>query len=164
MGSPIRHTDSLGLMVDVVYDKGTGMVTVTDRDTGKSATANAFSGDAEMNYSPAPNGEYYLSWFPWLKPCYYALVFKDDRIDDYITGSTSNYPGGGEMGNIRFHSGYASHGCLTVPGDCSNSPEWKAIEDLIKATTKGPGITIGGQKYPNYGDVTIKGEGYGSRP
>ena len=67
------------------------------------------------------------------------------------------------MSNIRLHSGYASHACVTVPGD-ENSEPWLPIQNMIKGTSLGQPIVIGGQSFPNYGTVQVIGSGFGSVP
>jgi hypothetical protein len=152
-------------MVAAVYNKNTGQVTVTDSDTGKTVSAYAFSG-VEGVYTPAPNGTYTISDFNWgsaAKPNYFAILLRDGRLDDYADGHVSNYDPNKTMAHLRFHSGYASHGCVTVPG-AAESEDWLPIQEMILNTKQGSPVDIDGRKYPNYGTLTVTGSGYGRPP
>jgi uncharacterized protein RhaS with RHS repeats len=163
--NPINFIDSLGLLVTAVYNKDKGVVTVTDNDTAISVSAPAFSG-VKNKFSPAPNGIYTISDFNWgraAKPNYFAILLHDGRLDDYADGHVSNYDPNKTMANLRFHSGYASHGCVTVPGK-ADSKDWLPIQKMILNTNQGKPVIIDGRKYPNYGNLTVTGSGYGKRP
>ena len=127
MANPLHSLDRFGLLVSALYNKSTGMVTVIDNDTRESATVPAFSGNENVDYAPVPNGVYYISKFPWLKACYYALIRFDERIDDFVDGYPSNYDPNETMQNIRFHCRYNSDGCVTAPFD-EESEEWQRVE------------------------------------
>ena len=160
--NPVKYIDPNGLEVTITFDKGTGDVVVTDNDTGESHSTTAFSGGTGR-YAPAPNGDYTVSHFPWLKPGYYSILLDDGRLDDYADGYPSNYDPTETMSNLRFHCGFASHGCVTVEGDCDTSADWKKIDKIIRNTKRGPDITIGGENYPNYGQLKVEGTGFGKR-
>jgi RHS repeat-associated protein len=162
LNNPVNLVDPNGLQVSGVYNKTTGILTIKNLDNGKSLTASTFSGTPGL-YSPAPNGTYFLSDFPWgssAKINYFALVYDDIRLDDYADGHKSNYDPSQTMYGIRLHSGLASHACVTVPSDS----EWLPIQQMILGTSQGAPITIGGQQYPNYGTVRVTGSGFGSVP
>ena len=163
--NPINEIDPLGLLVTAIYNKDTGTATVTDNDTGRSVLAPAFSG-VKNKYSPAPNGTYTISDFNWgraAKPHYFAILLHDGRLDDYADGHVSNYDPNNTMANLRFHSGYASHGCVTVPGE-ADSKDWLPIQEMILNTKQGDPVIIDGKKYPYYGTLTVTGSGYGKKP
>jgi RHS repeat-associated protein len=162
LNNPVNLVDPNGLQVSGVYNKTTGVLTIKDLDNGKSLTASSFSGTPGL-YSPAPNGTYFLSDFPWgssAKINYFALVYDDIRLDDYADGHKSNYDPSQTLSAIRLHSGLASHACVTVPSDS----EWLPIQQMILGTSQGAPITIGGKQYPNYGTIRVTGSGFGSVP
>ncbi len=161
-GNPLKYVDRSGLEVTIDFDKGSGIVSVTDNDTGATHSTTAFSG-GEGTYAAAPNGNYTVSHFPWLKPGYYSILLDDGRLDDFADGYPSNYNPNKTMAHLRFHCGYASHGCVTVEGSCDDSKDWEKIDKIIRNTKRGADITIGGQTFPNYGQMKITGEGYGKR-
>jgi len=163
--SPVMYIDPIGLVVEAVYDKTTGILTVTDADTGKVVSAPAFSGMPEFNFSAAPNGTYTISDFPWGRSAfehYFALLRHDRNLDDTADGFPSNY-GRGDMSNLRLHAGDASHGCVTVPY-APDSSEWSQIQEMLEKTRRGAPITIQKQTYPNFGTLKIIGEDYESLP
>lgn len=148
-------------------------VTVTDPGTGKSVTANAFSGghiDREINSMvspgvgkemPAPPGSYYIVDNPNPKASHgdwYGLLKIDDRIDDYLDDQ------GKPRSGIRFHPGSTSHGCVTVPNlDASDKEKWNQIKEMLNGTKpslidfrKGPHWWNGTGKIKSYGTLTIK--------
>jgi len=158
--NPAKYIDPYGLEVRIVYRRNTGRLTVTDVDTGRMVSAQAFSGDVGF-YEPAPNGQYYVSDFPHLRENYYALVYQDERLNDVLEGVPSNYNPDHDMSNIRLHLGYRSHGCVTVPEE--GAENWAAIQEMIENTSMGEPILFDGGRYPNYGTMTIQGNGYGNR-
>ncbi|MES9969873.1 MAG: RHS repeat-associated core domain-containing protein, partial [Candidatus Thiodiazotropha sp.] len=163
--NPIMYIDPLGLMVEGTYDRTTGILTITNLDNGQTLTAPAFSG-APGQYQPAPNGTYTLTDFPWgsaAQDNYFALLLNDGRLDDYADGYPSNYDPNQTMSNIRLHSGYVSHGCVTVPSD-ADSDTWLQIQEMIQGTSQGDPIVIGEQSFPNYGTIHVIGSGFGSVP
>jgi hypothetical protein len=164
-GNPLAWIDPSGLEVEAIFNKTTGRVTVTDRDTGQTVEAPAFSGQ-EGVYEGAPNGTYFISDFPWGRSAqehYFALVHQDRVLDDVVDGYPSNYLRGEDMSNIRFHSGEVSHGCVTVPG-LPTDPNWRPIQEMLKRTRKGAPLVIHGESFPNYGTLTIIGTGGMRRP
>jgi len=159
------YADPQGLMVTGQYNKDTGQLSITDNDTGQTVIAPAFSGMPSL-YQPSPNGTYTISDFPWGRSGqdnYFALLLNDGRLDDYADGYPSNYDPNRTMSNIRLHSGYQSHACVTVPSDSESNP-WLPIQNLLNNTALGEPIEIGGQSFPNYGTLTVTGSGFGSVP
>jgi len=164
-GAPTSAIDAYGLVVSGVFDRDTGTVTIQDLDTGQTVSAKAFSGTPGV-YQAAPSGTYTISDFPWGRSAqdhYFALLLNDGRLDDYADGYASNYDPTKTMSGIRFHAGYASHACVTVPSADDKDP-WLAIQRLLDNTKKGPPITIGGEKFPNYGTLRVIGSGFGAVP
>lgn len=159
----MSYIDPNGLEVTGTFNSTTGQLTITDNDSGRTATANkAFSGDPSQNYSPAPKRTYSIRDFPWgrsLQDHYFALLRHDERLDDYADGFPSNYQCDRPdqqctMSGLRLHAGFASHGCVTVPGLPDSEP-WASIQDILDNTARGDPIEIGGRSYPNYGTLTI---------
>lgn len=143
------------------FDKTTGRVTVTDNDTGESATAEAFSGTESLGLAPAPDGTYTISDFPWgssLSEDYYAILRQDSNLDDYADGFPSNYDSSKTMGHLRLHLGTASHGCVTVR-PTSGLDGWSGIKSILQNTSLGTPVTIGGQQFPNYGTLSVRTSG-----
>ena len=160
---PIGYRDPTGLQVSAVFNKTTGVLTVTELDTGTTVSAKAFSGTPGLYYT-APNGAYTISDFPWgssAQDHYFAILRHDARLDDYAGGFPSYYDPTKPMGHLRLHAGYASFGCVTVSGS-PDSPEWKPIEKMLMETSRGDPVEIGGRSFPNYGTLEVTGDGYGS--
>lgn len=82
-------------------------------------------------------------------------------MDDFADGFPSNYDPNETMGHLRLHPGSASHGCVTVPYP-STSDEWQSVNKIIQGTKLGDPIIIDGVAYPNYGTLTVTGDGFGS--
>lgn len=170
--NPINFIDPLGLLVTVVFDPNNHTLTITDNDTGKSVTVEAFTGGhvgenctvvpgTSPLEVPVPAGKYLLVDNPnprsgredWL-----GVFKKDDRIDDYFKDGKK------ERSGIRFHKGQVSHGCVTVT-DCQQDADkkWKQIQDMLKDTKKetiefekGPHWWNPTGKCTKYGDITVK--------
>tara|TARA_R110000744_G_C19367278_1_gene562019 strand:- start:1024 stop:2748 length:1725 start_codon:yes stop_codon:yes gene_type:complete len=153
--NPYKYIDPDGREVTAVFNNSTGTLTVTDNDTGKTATASAFSG--QEGYTGAPNGTYTITDFPWgssLQPNYFAIVRHDAIMNDIAEGFQSNYNPDEDMQNLRLHKGSTSHGCVSVP----NSKEWSNVQNLIDNTKKGTPVTISGESFPTFGQLTVTGE------
>jgi hypothetical protein len=161
------------LLVDVVFDRGSGTVTVTDRDNGATASASAFSGngpyandpayEAMKDSGPLPGGNYDILNHP-IKD-WFSLDKADGTRDDYdpIT----------KRGKFRFHSGTASDGCVTVTDDrspldyhgnpngnlapgSSNMGNWDKIRDILNKTTTYPVNDASGRSRPYYGNLHVQ--------
>ncbi len=153
--------DPLGLEVSAIADLSTGTVTVTDNDTGETATAQFFSGGTSKydgnNYQSIPKGEYFINGLT--KNNYYRLTANDSRIDDYIDNSTSNYDPNEKMSSVRFHWGLESHACITV----SNLDEWEKIKSILGKTKRGKMTFADGSVFQKRGTMKVIGEGNGDQ-
>ncbi len=133
---PTSLIDLFGLTVDAVLDTGNKTLTITDKDTGKSTSASAFTGgraDKQCNVSvgppssgeiPVPKGFYLIGPDPKGRNGWYGVFSIDGRIDDYFDDK------GTQRSGIRLHLGTWSQGCVTV---CANQPDAKKKYDEIKA-------------------------------
>jgi uncharacterized protein RhaS with RHS repeats len=150
--NPYKYIDPDGREVTAVFDKSTGTLTVTDNDTGKTASASAFSGQGR--YVGAPNGTYTISDFPWGsagQDNYFAILRNDSFLDDVADGFQSNYNPAEDMQNLRLHEGSVSHGCVSVP----NASEWDGVQQVLDNTKKGDPVKIHGESFPNFGQLKI---------
>lgn len=163
--NPINFSDPYGLLVTGTFDPDTGKVTVTDDDTGETASAIAFSGgtyqDEKGNlyvFDPIPDGEYTITREPRGKhPEWFGLFANDGEVDDR-TRSDGKWRDG-----FRFHKGQVSAGCITVDLAQKNvDKKWKKIRDLIRKTKNQQSIRYGdngkGGKMSirTYGKMTVK--------
>lgn len=163
-GNPLIFIDPLGLEVMVIFDKDKGTVTVTDVDTGQTATAPAFSGFS-AGTDPAPNGTYTITSDPQGKPHYFGLMYHDDKVDDFLDDHL--HPNGEPRNGIRFHPGPVSLGCVTVPSaQRDDSTEgWREIEEILSKTDKGTPFQYNNDgTIANYGTMQIIGSGHGAVP
>ncbi len=138
-----KFLDSYGLLVDAVFNRNCGAITVTDRDTGKSITASAFSGNNNPadegieDVGPIPAGKYEI--LAHHKDGWYRLDAKDEmRLNDVHdpTGRSS----------FRLHQGTISLGCITVPID---DPNWDAMRNILDTTERN-------QFMNKYGELWVK--------
>ena len=143
-------------------------MTVTDIDTKKSITVQAFTGGAALPDGtikssgkapllPAPNGVYFITDNP--NPTkghedWYGLLSNDERMDDY---------GNGRSG-FRLHEGNVSEGCVTVNKYQTDADKkWEELRTLINNTKitqidfiAGPHRWNETKKITQYGFLTIK--------
>jgi len=139
----VNHVDPLGLLVDGTFCMSIGMVTITDRDTGETVSARAFSGNKHSNdpayanatgkdTGPLPAGNYDILDHPSGlvdgKPWYDLDSFPHDKVrDDYDPTS--------KRGKFRLHQGNSSNGCVTVRDDGGeNAEQWDKIHALLQQT------------------------------
>jgi RHS repeat-associated protein len=169
---PISKADFLGLLVTAVLDRKNNTFTVTDNDTKRSVTAQAFTGGhVSSNLTiispglpleiPAPGGVYNIVDNPNSglgKEDWYGLFMQDSRMDDYLDDN------GKERSGVRLHLGGVSHGCVTVNRYSRDAgKKWQEIRDTINSTKKekmkfreGPHFWNGTGETTNYGTLTIK--------
>jgi RHS repeat-associated protein len=176
--SPVNWTDTLGLLVDAIFSLSKGNITVTDRTSGSTATALAFSGNLHSNdpayanasgkdVGPLPFGNYDILNFPpgqvngkdW-----YSLDMADRIRDDYDPIS--------KRGHFRLHLGTASDGCITVTDDRSlldyhgdpninlkpdspNAKNWDMINNILKTTQTYPLPDATGKTRIYYGNLQV---------
>jgi hypothetical protein len=152
--------DPFGLLVDAVYDSKSGVLTVTDRDTGASASAKSFTGlpgfTSDQSGGPLPNGQFTITDEPsgehggnW-----FALFAQDRSLDDktFVNG---NYRDG-----FRLHLGSFSLGCMTVDSREPTGPaDWAAMKSLVDSTSTtdvgyhGANVI---RSIKNYGTLVVK--------
>lgn len=119
-GNPISFADPMGLWVEGTYDQRTGTLNLVDMDTGRSVTADYFSGGPFG--APVPNGVYDIlsqdgrEGFYRLEPV--DPVYGDDRHDR--TGRDQ----------FRLHRPGGSLGCITA----EEQEDWDPVKKLIDAT------------------------------
>ena len=169
---PLNSIDPLGLLVTAVLDTKASTLTVTDDDTKKSVTVQAFTGghvnpDCSIlspgtgNEISAPGGAYNIVDNPNPRlgtGDWYGLFKQDKRMDDYFDDQ------GKQRSGVRLHLGGISHGCVTV-SRCQPDADkkWKEIRDMINNTKKetlkfikGPHWWNGEGETTKYGTITIK--------
>jgi RHS repeat-associated protein len=119
--NPIKWDDTIGLLVDGTYDKSTGKLTITERETGASKTIDVESGGKPFG-DPIPNGKYDILQQE-RKPGEFRLDKQDstpyDDTDD-VTGRT----------HFRLHEPGRTTGCIAA----INQADWKGVHILINCT------------------------------
>ena len=148
--NPINYRDPLGLEVDITFNRKTGDVKVRDRDTGKSATGKAFSGngpyandsrfESMRDKGPLPGGKYDVLDHPMKD--WYSLD-KQDRVRDDYDPTT-------KRSKFRLHEGTGSDGCVTVTSD------WDKINEVIKNTKPSKVKDAFGKQRTKYGDLKVE--------
>lgn len=138
--NPVCYIDPDGRELDATFEVTSyektkdgwtayGTLTVTDRDTNETVSANAYSGgrgrDSDGVSLPIPIGEYEI-----LSPTeigYRLEAVDSNKGNDIIDGTNP------EQGNIRLHKPGAglSYGCIGVATD----GEWKNVEKIISETS-----------------------------
>jgi len=160
LSNPVNHVDASGMLVDMVFNRATGELTVRDRDNGKEMTLGkgcAFTGKAfGMNYDPTPLGRYeilerknrendekHVGWYR-LDP--FDSKPRNDKRDD---------PGEGQgRTQIRLHPGTRSTGCITVKDECRKKyDEMRKIIDGTKTET----VTEENERYGKGNNLTKYG-------
>lgn len=141
--SPTNYTDPTGLLVEGVFDMATGVLTLTDRDTGKTVSVdgyfsgnngyknNSYAEDLE-NGGPLPRGRYEIFYHP--KDGFYRLDLIDksprnDRVDE-----------GAGKGRLQFRLHYPGSSLGCISSDFNNFPKsennWQQIVDILENTNK----------------------------
>jgi RHS repeat-associated protein len=162
---PLMGVDLLGLLVDGTFSMSTGIVTLTDRDTGECVSAKAFSGNEHANdpayanaagkdTGPLPAGSYDILNHPsglvHGDPWYDLDSAPQDKVrDDYDPKS--------KRGKFRLHKGNASNGCVTVTDDGGkNTDQWDKIHALLQKTkTTTVKDAPQGRTRTYYGNMTV---------
>ncbi|MBV8659596.1 MAG: DUF2778 domain-containing protein [Burkholderiales bacterium] len=137
-GNPVSSTDPLGLLVNVTLNTTTGVVTVTDVDTGQSASAHGFTGThdpsaldpAPWREVPIPDGTYWLTQNVGPQTDahadWYSVLAQKPTLDDEFA------PG---RKGARFHQGGFSWGCVTVDKYGNGQLDaWNKMKDIIGRT------------------------------
>jgi len=141
--NPVKYTDPDGREVDAIFEvtsyektmfgwQAKGKLTITDKDTGKTITVNAYSGGkgtASDGVSlPLPLGNYDILEQKE-KEGYFRLEAKDsDYGNDQVEGIDA------KQGLIRLHYDGATYGCLCVELD-KKSDAYSDFIALIKHST-----------------------------
>jgi RHS repeat-associated protein len=122
--TPQNAVDAIGLLVSVIYDKGTGILTVIDLDTQETIVINAESGGKPWGDS-LPEGDYDVleqggrSDFYRLEPI--DSNYGDDKHD--ATGRDK----------FRLHKPGRTIGCIAA----KDENDWKKVKGLIDRTRTG---------------------------
>jgi len=180
--NPIRFIDLDGRLIKATFNMKKGIVTVTDLDTGVTATAFAFSGNGKYwnnpnathlkNKGPLPLGQYEVLNHPTGKQkgkTWFALDKKDGYRDDHDPRT--------KRGQFKLHLGTASDGCITVIDDksdkdyhgnknrfkgifkkynYSNYKKWKKIESIILKTRTKKVKDTSGRYRVFYGNLKVE--------
>jgi hypothetical protein len=112
--------DPVGLEVDATFDVGTGRLTVNDRDTGASASMDAYSGGNPWG-DPIPTGPFDILYHP--NDDFFRLEPDDSKYGD----DTDNASG---RDKFRLHRPGRSVGCITA----KDKQDWEKVRDLIRNT------------------------------
>lgn len=119
--SPSNALDPSGMLVTATYNKSTGQLTVTDSDTGQTATINVESGGKPFG-DPIPSGTYDILE-QQRKPDEFRLDKEDgtpyDDIDD-ATGRT----------HFRLHHPGRTIGCIAA----KDWNGWDSVFNIINKT------------------------------
>jgi RHS repeat-associated protein len=121
-GNPVSFIDPLGLLVTGTYDHATGLLTITDIDTGESAFSWAFSGSESK--LPIPNGVYAILSREG-RDNFFRLEAYDERFGDDHHGPT-----GRRLFRLHHRGSGQSDGCIAA----DNDDGWAAVQSLILAT------------------------------
>lgn len=119
---PVNYTDSTGLLVDIVYDHGTGVLTVMDWDTGQYFVTSAESGGKPWG-DPIPPGQYDILERAG-RPGFFRLDPRDSTPLNDI-----HEPSGRD--NFRLHKPGRTIGCIAA----TNDDEWTRVNNLISNTS-----------------------------
>jgi RHS repeat-associated protein len=158
---PMDKTDPSGMLVDGYLNEAQGLITIIDRDTGKSVSFRGGAGaegiyrnnpalEGKHNLGPAPRGDYeVLNRVPSAKGTApldgkraYALEAKDGKRDD-VEKSTGR-------GAFRFHEG-SSKGCVTT----CDSKSFEKAGHILDATKKETIKDADGVERTVYGEFHI---------
>jgi RHS repeat-associated protein len=119
--NPLRWIDPLGLFVTVSYDGATGVLILTDQDTGDSVTTQAESGGKPFG-DPIPSGTYDILERQG-RPDFYRL----DKQDSFPFEDVDNVTG---RDHFRLHRPGRTIGCIAA----KDEQGWKQVDELIKNT------------------------------
>ena len=169
--SPTNYTDPTGLLVEGLYDRQTGTLTLWDTDgNSPPITIDAFSGALDGKNNPAlenipdtgpiPQGKYEILDYPRDRNWY-----RLDRIDSILRNDVDDdlY----NRNQFRLHPGSTSYGCITVPKE--NKDDWKEVKNMLERTktetVEDNYVDNGrlswlrglfGRKIKKYGTITVK--------
>ncbi|MBT8067906.1 MAG: hypothetical protein KJO09_11745, partial [Gammaproteobacteria bacterium] len=118
---PTMYFDPFGLEVTGTYDLNTGVLTITDNDTGRSLSIPAESGGKPYG-DPLPKGQYEI-----LDQARNPESFRLDPLDR-IPRNDRHEPSGRDL--FRLHEPGLTVGCIAA----ENRDEWDPLRDLINST------------------------------
>ncbi len=164
---PLDLTDPMGLEVDAYLNEAQHLITVIDRDTGRSIVFRGGAGSEKLNakgvpyrnnpseertrkLGPLPRGDYeILNRIPSAKgdapldgKRAYALEAKDGKRDDKERNTG--------RGTFRFHLG-PSEGCVTT----NDSKSFEKAGQILDATKKGTVTDANGTERTVYGKFHV---------
>lgn len=117
---PVNFVDPTGLFVYGIYNQGTGQLFLYDVDTGKSMSAQFFSGGSFG--APIPNGRYDILGHGGRQD-FYRL----EPVDTPYGNDTQERTG---RDAFRLHKPGGSFGCITA----SDRKAWQAVKSFIEQT------------------------------
>ncbi len=151
LNNPVGLTDASGLEVDAIFDKSAGTVTVTDRDSGESASMSAYSGGNPWG-DPIPDGNYDI--LDRGKDDVFRLEPDDANYGDDTDDATGRT-------DFRLHGPGRSLGCVTA----KDKKEWEKVKNLINKTKTSKATVNSKSRNPfgpktetlsKYGTLTVK--------
>lgn len=144
--NPTSLVDPLGLLVDAYFNVAQGLLTVIDRDSGRSATVPAHAGSGPFQNDPNSTGvrehrdeNGNLVGGPTPQGSYDLLNDRQNRgwyeldMQDAHPGNDRNDAGQVRRA-LRLHPGNLSTGCITVP----NHEDYQNVSDIIANTKTNP--------------------------
>jgi RHS repeat-associated protein len=170
--NPYRFFDPSGLLVTAVFDNKNLTLTVTDNDTKRTITVEAFSGGRadtdgikfqnQGKWIPVPKGTYEIVLNPTPKTeaekRWYMLFKHDGDTNDYFVDEQGRARDG-----VRLHRGSRSFGCVTVTERQPDSwQKYETIRDIIDHTKTKPIKYTGPNWYSrsnesvSFGTLTVK--------
>jgi RHS repeat-associated protein len=127
LNNPIRWVDPLGLEVFGTYDQGSGMLALTDEDTGETVVGRFESGGKPYGDS-IPTGNYEILDHP--NPDFFRLDSDDGSPRDDVDDRTGR-------DRFRLHKPGRTVGCIAS----KDKDEWDKIRDFIRKTKTTP-VTV----------------------
>lgn len=118
--NPVNFVDPLGLFIYGIYNQGTGQLILYDVDTGKSVSAQFFSGGSFG--AAIPNGSYDILGHGGRQD-FYRL----EPVDTPYGNDTQERTGRNEF---RLHKPGGSRGCVTA----TDKKAWQSVKSFIEQT------------------------------
>ena len=119
--SPLNAIDPSGMLVQAIYNKNSGQLTVTDLDTGQTVTINVESGGKPFG-DPIPNGTYDILE-QQRKPDEFRLDKEDGTPYDDIDDATGR-------SHFRLHHPGRTIGCIAA----KDWNGWNSVFNIISKT------------------------------
>jgi RHS repeat-associated protein len=127
LNNPVRWVDPLGLEVFGTYDQGSGLLALTDVDTGETVVGQFESGGKPYG-DPIPTGNYEILDHP--DPDFLRLDSDDSSPRDDVDDRTGR-------NRFRLHKPGRTTGCISS----KDQEEWDKIRDFIRKTKTTP-VTV----------------------